>query len=570
MRMHARTAWLVGWVVVGWSGAARADDVEIRVDDLLRRSAPERDLRFFPWPDPSGEFTGLAEPAEPVAPFTTDALLEAVSTLAGGVDVAFAADERHVVCSEETADLVRSAVARLRAQRPPRVDVEFELSGGADAAVVLAARERVEPGAWFTVAEVASRSMLTDFDVELAQAAEIPDPIVQVVPSGAYLRFRVLPLPNSADAVVELDCVASEPLPAAAMVPGWVGTAPLDRIRTGVDRTVVPIRVRAGEPALCEWTGRDGHPRSLRLTARWTPPAADPGPLVWSSLLTASIGEFWFVPNDLVAAGAEEALESPRFGRAAEGVPAFGGVDAVLGTQTTELAAAGGTGFALFRGPGAKAARDAVVAQIGEGTRATRLTIAVWDVPRGAEVRVAETPGDGTAPSGGRLVLRGSAPVLLGHNAVFVAGEASTYLQDWDVEVATASSIADPIIGSVMTGVFANVAVHPGPGGGPASGEADLDLTIARLDAMASQEVRVPVPAGAATGTIGGDSSTQAGVTAARAREMTSYFVEKPVTRSTRVRTRIGLSAAGAGSSRRTVPGLLGAGRELVVVVRAE
>lgn len=556
---------------------AFAQDVEIRVDDLLRPSLTERDLRFFPWPDPTGELALHPEPQEPVVPLGGDDLLKAVSFLAGGVEVRFTDFMVHIGCTKETADLVRAAVARLRAQRPGRIDLSVELTIGdpGSGAAAVALREAVEPREWVTVADETARSALTDFDVELAQASEIPDPILEVAPTGAYVRLRVLPLPSSDEAVVEVDAVVVEPRPAEKMLPRWVGMSEMDRLRNSVERFVAPVRVRSGAPTSCEWTGRDGRRVRLALTASWTPAPEDEGAaVVWSPLVDAVVSDFWFIPSELVPAGAEESEEQPRFGRASEGAP-FVAVDEVLALQRTEVVASGGTGLRIFRGPGARAARDAVVKRIGETTRAARVSLAVWDVPRGTQVG-----DDGSVPAGAREVFRATAPALLGHNAVFVAGEGATFLQDWDVEVAVASRIADPIVGVLMTGTFANVLVSGGPGGGPGGGEADLDLTISRLDGMATQVVEVLVPAGGAVGTLelsvpdpsksGQKTNATGSVTGTPSLMPTSYTIEKPKVARTRVRTRLLLSPSGVAVSRRSVPGLLGGDRELVVVVRAE
>jgi len=79
--------------------------------------------------------------------------------------------------------------------------------------------------------------------------------------------------------------------------------------------------------------------------------------------------------------------------------------------------------------------------------------------------------------------------------------------------------------------------------------------------------MEVDVPNGdGGTKKVGVDPLASATATAFRS----SYCVEKPTVRQTRITVTLPLSADGRAVLRRTIPGWLGVGHELVVVVRAK
>lgn len=602
MRSHAFLVWAGALLPCA---TALAGDVSIPVDDLTTATGRLSRPWMQPWPDPKGELTTTREerrspvrlpfaPARaqqvvtgengetrPGAPAQPDELVTCVEALSGTTGVRITPDRRNLRVPEASAEAVKRAVARLRAARPSFVDLDFALEAkdGGGWTTLLAGAEPVEADDRAVFEDAASRSYLSDFDVEIAQGSQIPDPILQILRTGSHVSLRVLPLPAGDAALVVADAIVATEVGAEPMRPEYSEMGEIDRAAVSVERAAVTLRVKPGEPGRCEWTGKGGRPLRLTVTARWTAARDAGSPVVlWSPLLadTGTEGEMTrHVPAAFVTANAEESEEFPRFGHTfavplappapIERLPAEHALDAVLPF---------GNGALVLAGAGAAAARDSVVAEIDAENRAVSLHLAAWDVPAGAEAPAGDAP-----PEGAREILSAAAPLRVGLNGLFVAGECRTYIADWDVEVAQSSSIPDVIVGLLLTGSFANVTVRGGPGGTPAF--VDLDVVLSKSVSMQRQSVPVLVPMPVATGAgfdvnvpdgKGGSGTKNVHVdplaspTATALRS--SYAVEKPVTQETRIAVTLPLSGDGRATLRRTLPGYLGPGREALVVVR--
>jgi hypothetical protein len=593
-------------LLLALAGAAFAGDVSIPVDDLTSGGvghAPRSQMQ--PWPDPKGEHSaarveaesplvcpfaagapadegspgdGNGKPARPARAATDDELVTLVAAMAGTHDFTISADRRTLRVPDANAAAVRGALARIRAQRPGFVDLAFSLDAldGGAWTTVIAGEEPVFPGDEAVFHDEIAASYLSDFDVEIAQGSQIPDPVLQLLRSGSHVTLRVLPLPGRDAAVVEADAVVATSEEAEPMHPAYSEMADIDRAVVGVESAALTLRVKSGAPATCGWTGRDGRSMRLTVTARWAAAAPDAGStaLVWSPLLGGTgVVERSHIPEALQSAKAEETEEMPRFGRGVEFSLAPPGIANVAGDHGATIGFGNGH-LDLFDGAGAAAARDALVAAFDEENRAVAVDVVAVDVPKGAEM-----PADGSPPGGAREVLRVSAPVRMGINGLFVAAEGRTFLQDYDVEVAQASSIPDPIVGVLLTGSFTNVRVRPGLGGAPAY--VDLDVVLSKLMSMDTQTVPVLVPMPVAMGPhmevdvpngeggtkkVGVDPLASATATAFRSQ----YNVEKPTVHQTRITVTLPLSPDGRAVLRRTLPGWLGVGHELVLIVRAK
>jgi len=536
--MSKATKWVVPALASAFAATAIAGDVEIPVEDLT--SATWRAPKPWPqpWPDPKmshayvpddarrpfdapfapereatpGEPAANGRPATPPTPAAPDELVTTIATLAGVRDFKLTADRRALRVPESAAAAVRAAVERIRAQ--------------------------------------------------------IPDPILAVLRSGTHVAARVLPLPSGDEAVV------ASPQTAEPMHPAYSEMADIDRAVVDVERAALTLRAKSGEPTTTEWTGRDGRALRVTINARFAPTRPDSGTaaIFWSPVVGGHLPVWSHVPETLVPAKAEETDDRPLLGReGARWLLSESGPQRAAEASGAEVALWDqATGVLVFGGAGAGAARDALVAAIDADNRSVAVALDVWDAPRGAQA-----PSDGSTPQGAKEIARVQAPMRLDFNGVFVAAEARSYLQDWDVEVAQSSAIPDPVVSVLFAGSFANVRVRRGPNGAPAF--VDLDLVTSRLVGMETQTIPVLVPTPVPSGPdvqvhlAGGKSGTATPPSSATATWFrASYSVEKPSMRESRIAVTLPLDADGRATMRRTLPGFLGAGREIVVVVRVK
>jgi len=512
--------------------------------------------------DPSAAARGAAVPGEN--------LVEVLSSLgaADGVPIQVRGDR--LVVPASTAASVRAALARIRALRPGPIDLEYAVEASADGRAwspELAGREPVLPGEMRVFTVACDRAYLADFDVEIATASDISDPIMDVQRTGTTLALCLLPLPSGSSAVVDAEVRIAEPLAADPIQARHPDMAPIDRAAVTLDGARMTFRAEAGRETAHEWTGRDGRRIRLRLIPRWTPPPADaggPGALLWSPLLTHHLVSRRQVGYRLVPAGSEADERWKPFGETTEmrleapdrAATRMEGRDARATDPTPG-------GLVAWSGADAAAGRDALAAALDEECRSFRATAVATEVAAGA-----------AGPGGGREIFRASGPLLADLGACFLRAEARTFLQDADVEVATASSTVDPTLALLQTGVFCSLRVISGPDAGPAS--VDLDLQASRLESMGTVVLPLRRPSSRAAA---GEWKDEKG----KPREVTllapgaeadaapgSYALEMPRVREVRLAGLLPLDAEGRAVLRRTVPGFLGEGKELLVEIEVK
>jgi hypothetical protein len=567
---------------------ALSGDAVLPIEDLTYGVARPPRPEMSPWPTPSGGFgfgfgfreedpdtfaspfrTTLAEQGQPLVDGADFAHM--LAALAGTKDFRLSADYSSLLVPEASLEAVRTALRRMRASRPPFVDLGYsiEVKEGEAWKTIAAVREGVLAGDLATFLDGSDVSYLSDFDVEIAQASDFCDPILTVLQAGAFASLRVLPVPGTKTAVVRANVVVARARPGEPMRPEYIDMSDIDRLIATIERASVTLCVLSGQRSECRWTGRDGRALRLALTATWreTPGEAGEGAVLWSPLLSHGVEESVHVPPRMRSAGWAIDERMPMFGRSWR-LPA----PSVEGDKDA-LVAPADPGLIVFRGPGAAASRDGLVARLAAANRQAEIEYATWDLPSGAAV-----PEGDEVPAGAREIARAAAQVRVGANVLFSAGEAYPFLQDYDVEVAQASSIMDPIVQILLLGTYSNVRVCAGPDGRPAF--VDLDLSLARLEGMErvsiprllrldpSQVLDLQLPI-----QPGGGGGTATGIVAGSGKGRvlrTSYAVEKPTVRQVRVAARLPLDEAGTAVLRRALPGYLGEGREILVTIRVK
>lgn len=450
------------------------------------------------------------------------------------------------------APAVREALARLRNLRPRSLALAYaiEVADSGGWKTLLAGTEPILPGVRAVFVEADEGTFLADYDVEIAQDSQLPDPIVAVRRTGASLDLRVSPLPGGRAAVVEAVARASSPLPREEAPLGYASMGALDRGAVLGAQAALLFRAEPGRESVHGWTGRDGRFLRLRTTVSWTPSGEDRGPatLLWSPLFQMDPPHRRYTGHLLVPAGAEADELSARYGRAEEGgrPPVEDRVERVRGRLKEGGSVRGDAnagGLLLLGGADAAFAGREIAADMDR-----EFSNAVVEV----EAR--------QAGEGGRILFAASGPVVAGTDVNFVSGEARHYVKDWDVEVAQGSWIPDPVVDCLQTGDYLNLRVVAGEDGSPAA--VDLDLQMALFKGFESQDL----PILDAMDRSGGSPSG----TAAGSPKWTVHRVEKPAVREVRIAGRYPLGADGTVTLRRTAPGFLGQGGEIVLVVKVK
>jgi len=460
---------------------------------------------------------------------------------------------------------IAAALARVRARRPPTVDLEVQFdSPGASPSVILAGRGPAPPGEAVVFADVKDRLYVSDYDVEIAQAASIADPIVLRQRTGASVTARVSPLPGGEAVLVELVARTATPRAEEPIHPHHAGFGAIDRAAVAIGEAGLTFRLEPGKPVEHSWTGPGGKPLRLRVTARWSAPIPEPGPhaFLWSPVLGGSVVGFF---NAWLAEPPDETEDLPA------AVELDLRTEALLGAwapAAQERCTVLGGGIVLVEGgddkPPAGPVRDEILGALDAEVRPARMEVVVADVPAGTEVA-----RDGRLPEGSKEIARVSGSILLGVPACFNAGVERRYLKDWDVEVAQGSRIPDPIVSTVEEGQFLDLQVRADADGRP--GLAELRLDLVRLEGIETDTLilDVPLPTGVIVAEPAKGSGSGAGETSVSpSLPQDSVAVERPTVRRLRIAGTVTLGPDGIAVFRRSSQGFLGDGREAVVILR--
>jgi hypothetical protein len=473
----------------------------------------------------------------------------------GSVSVGF--DEKASAVTFAPADRVRVERAlddlRRRAPGPIALRVSLDrLAEGRDGETLLAAEGHADPARTWVLAEAVERSVTSDFDVEIAQASSIGDPVLSILRTGVSAAICLTPMPDGASAVVEAVARSSRLLDDEPIALGHDGLGRADRCAVAFDELGACFRVENGRASEVTWTGRDGARMRLRVEARWkAPPAAGDPAVVVSPLFRSHFAGFRSVPAPAPRTETDASWRSldTRSTSLAELA------DIAFSEPVYLVSVKGGEGVAVLPAGESRTAAQQFqrLQSAADGLlRQSDVRCVALNVPAGAQASL-----DGALPEGAFVVASYEGPVLRGLPATATGGTDRRYLADWDVEVAQSARIPDPLLEPLGTGHLMNFTVH--------EDAFDLDLDLSRLDRVDRQEMRLAV--GRAALGVQGDKGAAPNGDPGLPEE--TVAVEKPVVAGVRVVESIPLGPDGTGSLRRSGGALLGRGRELVVLVRA-
>ena len=552
--------------------AALAQQSALDVSDLVRRSGLDpvavgmvrRGLPLFVsnWAEADGRRFLLgeerlvkiagADPAPAAAPLLDrDALLSLLAEVRGDNTVrgGFVEVGPRVLLDTGFAEQVAVDLREIRAALPPRIEVDVRLEKVASdgtTILLLAGTEAFQAGEVRILSDARTHRLLSGLEVEIAQSSAIATPSFDTVELGASVSLRARLLPDGRAAVIESVlrvCDAGEP----GSIDVGEGVGPLDRLGTRFDELGSTFVAERGATVEQVFGTADGGILRLRCTPRYEPPKAalrSDLRVVATPLFGRPVVGFRFVPRH--SDGLEDAGEQP-----------------LLGVQELAIGAIGeqADAFALFLPPGSGATGVLVLSgdrgervgrvleqRVSAVLQAQRLSVEVFSMPAGAAV---EARRDAAMPDGAEQLASFSGHVVTGLPIAFGSGAESSFVREWQTEVAQASRIPRPAVGVMDEGAFVTAWVQPG-----SARRVGLELDLDRLLELRKQQIGL----GREMAVIL-DTSNPLVLPAERVQ------AELPWTGSARVRTVVDLGDEGAAVLRRTARAVLGPDRELVVRV---
>jgi hypothetical protein len=327
------------------------------------------------------------------------------------------------------------------------------------------------PGRWAFVEAVRETRVAADFDVEIAEAASIADPVAFRVAEGVRAAVRACPI-SDGRALVSFAAAAGD-------------VANLRRLEMRTkDLGALELPDACGALAVTETSLAAGETTAVVLAAPTTASGASSRYVVVLRLASvpsrSRSGDLAILPTGALCAPRPR----PAFGRAEgddeDGQSVLGGgvylrwlepgvghwldglvqqvhegAGGAFEEEGTFLTGAGdwpGGGALILRAPPATLAKAAAV--LAEAER--EATGTVW-----TSVRLVETPPDVAkgedAVRGGRTVGVLAGPVVPGGIAAFASHRSTAFVGDYDVEVAQSARIADPIPLTATGGVLVEV-----------------------------------------------------------------------------------------------------------------
>lgn len=579
--MQFRSLPLAVFAALATALGASAQQVVLPIDDLVAKPAsPNSGAGWIghlgrlhrevmgppglPYPGFIGESELLSQP--PDQPwFVADELQELLSGLGRGDLDSMRVDSGLLVSSTAREPQLRESLAWIRRRLPEGIRLTFDLTRGegADAETLLAGVEAVRGGSTARFDDTVSRTIVRDFDVEIASGSAVANPIVRHQSVGSCLAVRIRTLPKDESVLLELVARVGDDVEGAEQVipVGDADCRGLDRAARDIAELGAAFIVARGETEKHEWTGRNGERYKLTLSVDWDP---RPSPLVAGvsmrvgSALAGSVLSF----RNRVGLGQmqdEDEIESALLA-AAENVNPLGLVEAVGAERLLAGRTPESVPKLVMIGAAAPQLDDRLQDLAAQRLVRTRTELVLLDIPMGAEID-ASAVGEAGRPAGSRELARVSGAVLTDHWSSFAGRREQAYIEDWDVEVAQNSRVPDPKVHYVTDGY--TIDVRPERGGDGRVARLVLSGEFARVDRIEARETQL----GAAW--VAAGSSSQSSATQSMMLPALKVPVEAPIRRRQPLTMRLGLDKDGAAVWRRSAPRLLGKGRELVVIARS-
>jgi hypothetical protein len=339
-------------------------------------------------------------------------------------------------------DVVQQVLTELRQRLPPavRVDLQVVRLDPAGEQLVLARSLDCMAGRRRWASAVQESSVVAGYGVEIAQGAQIGNPMPLRIGQGVMVVLRPFVSTLEPEAWFESIVRVVEPGDAEAIDTGETSCGPLDRAHERVREVAAIVQVSLGGKVRQRWQGPDGTPYELRMTPTWQVPApARPGG-----------HDVEYVPcwSDFTGFRSEPYAELER----GDDDPSVAEADfratlAAAGVSTHDT----GGGVAVFGVDKEAEQLRALVRTRHLRARPVSVHLAAYDAPAGKQL------GDDGAPAEARLLADMRLQTVFGSWATATAYEELTVATDWDVEVAQSSRIPQPRFERLAAGLFMNL-----------------------------------------------------------------------------------------------------------------
>ncbi|MFK7741559.1 MAG: hypothetical protein AB8H80_14670 [Planctomycetota bacterium] len=447
-----------------------------------------------------------------------------------------------VSLESNTPELVQAAVAELRSALPrqARCRVKLERIMDGETTVLLSGTENFVNGETLVLGEVERASLVTDVDVEIAQASSMGNPVVTDVTYGASAALRVRPVRGSDDALVEVVVRTTSPFRGQPLPP-TLSIGRFDRLAHEIDEAGFVFRVGGVDDKVQEWTADDGSLLRLSCGVDLAGAANETSNVIMSPLMQAPVVGFrssrYGELEDL-----QEVLPVAKLVAARVQAAGDGGMGSLR-----PIGDIGAEGSLLYaKGDAARDAAQRIFRRVDEMLQSVAIELEVLSVPVGSDVAWQRD-----LPAGAKILHRMSVYGVMGLPVCCSSGHERTFLRDWNCEVAQAARIADPVTGLCEDGWF----VTAKPMADSSGALTKLDLALEIVDFVGLEALELPIASRKHASTADNEVVLEREVVA----------VERARTRSLEIYSGLTLDDQGCAVVRRSARRLLGDGRELVV-----
>ncbi|KAA3604346.1 MAG: hypothetical protein DWQ01_22320 [Planctomycetota bacterium] len=361
---------------------------------------------------------------------------------------------------------------RLQTILPGFVQLNYRLKlvDGNDHTLLLEGGEPIPCSTVRVFGEHERRMALVDFDVEIAQASFIADPITVPIVTGTTLAIQIDPVPDG-NYQVQMVARHSEEGRNTPLPLGYTAMEGSSRNPVQFEEAGTVIHMKPGVATALRLPARGGRHMELDLEIQGGPGQQTDANLVYLPTLAHPPAGFLtpapmgiHIPDEISEWEEQEDPELPGMEEAAEQV-----------LQSDDLwesvAEIFQNGLMLVRGRHAPEVRDGLRAEAIRRSKACQFQMELVLIQEDKE----------------QMLGTFKAPILYGVPTAFSAGKVQESVIDWDVEVAQGSRVADPLFTLVQEGLQGSFTVKPDAKGNPAY--LDLSLEFSTLQGFRQHEI---------------------------------------------------------------------------------
>lgn len=359
---------------------------------------------------------------------------------------------RSLVVPGAEAEDTRRLLDELRAALPPSLTIEVRLTEtrGGETRVRLARTAECEPGRLQVISEVSRRLAVLDYNVEIAQAAMMSNPLALEVRAGVMVAIRPQLAPSGEWAVLETVARIVGGNVSSLIDTGHPGVGPIDRVPMNISETARVVLARPGSRTVQRWSdGETSYELTLRTQWQLPKPVRPGGHDFGVFSVRGDLSGFRSVAvdqRDNDERGFEREREEPW-----DDISELAGAEARwLEGPDRDEAPEGQHYVAVDASTWAIGA--AVMGWFESRTAGPEIEVRCYDVPAGADWQ-----GDGKPPAGARPVGGTRLSQVEASWSATAVREERTIVHDWDCEVANSARIPDPKCMRVSTGLAINV-----------------------------------------------------------------------------------------------------------------